>query len=72
MIDKIMLEQQRDVEWPTGIFTNMWNAILEDELLDDAIAEMEVEDDLTKLKLPMDMDLKELLDKMAAIEVQYT
>ena len=55
------------MKWPTGIFTNMWNAILADELTDDAIAEIKMGDDLRKLKLPRDMDPKELLDKMAAI-----
>ena len=49
MMNKIMLEQRRDVEWPTGIFTNMWNAILKDELPDNATTEMEMEDDLRKL-----------------------
>ena len=67
-----MLEQQTDVEWPTGIFTNMWNAILADELTDDAIAEIKMGDDLRKLKLPRDMDPKELVEEMASIEVKYT
>ena len=36
----------------------MWTAIRADELLDDAVAEMEMEDDLRMLKLSKDEDLK--------------
>ena len=52
MMNKIMLEQTRDMERPNGIFMNMWNANLEDEKPDDAIAEMKMENDLRKIKLP--------------------
>jgi len=72
MMNKIMLEQTRDVEWPNGISTNMWNAILDDEKPEDAIAEMKMEDDLRKIDLPRDNDPKKLLAKMAAIQVQYS
>ena len=56
---------------PGVILTNKWESILVDELPDDAVAEMEMEDDLRKLKLPKGKDPKELLADMAAIEVQY-
>ena len=61
IMNKVMLEQQYDVKWPSGIFMNMWESVLADELPDDAVAEMEVEDDLRKLKLPNNKDPKELL-----------
>ena len=54
MVNKIMLEQQSVMKWQNIIFSNMWAAILADELLEDAVTEMEVEDDLRKLKLPND------------------
>ena len=42
--------------------------ILAVELPDNAVAEIEMEDDLRNLKLPKDKDPKELLADMAAIE----
>ena len=56
MMNKVMLEQQLDVEWPSGIFTNMRELVLADELPDDAATETEMEDDLRKCKLPKDKD----------------
>ena len=72
MMNKIMLEQRRNMDWPTGIFSDMWDGILADEQPDDAVTEMAMEDDLRKLKLPKDKDPKELQENMAAIEVQYS
>ena len=49
----------------------MWESILAGKLPDDAVAEMEIEeDDLRKLKLSKDKDTKELLVDMGEIEVQ--
>ena len=31
MMNKIMLEQRRSADWPTGIFLDMWDGILTDE-----------------------------------------
>ena len=50
LMNKIMLEQIRDVKWPGGKFSNMWDAIVEDEQPDDVVAEMSMEDDLRKLR----------------------
>ena len=71
MMNKIMLEQQSDTKWPNWKFSKMMAAILADELPDNAVAEMKMEDDLRKLKLPKDKDPKELHTDMAAVEVQY-
>ena len=49
----------------------MWGSILADELPDDAVAEMEMKDDLRQLKLPKSKDPNELPADMAAIEAQY-
>ena len=46
-------------------------SILADELPDDAVAGMEIEDDLRELKLPNDKDPNELLADMAVIKVHY-
>ena len=72
MMNKIMLGQGRNVDCPTGTFSDMWEGILADEQPDDAVTEMAIEDDLRKLKLPKDKDPKELQEHMAAIEVQYS
>ena len=50
----------------------MWAGILADEQPDDAVAEMAMEDDLRKLKLPNDKDPKDLEEHIAAIGVQYS
>ena len=60
------------MEWPNGIFTNMWNATLDDEKPDNVITEMKMEDDLRKIKLSRDKDPKKLPAKMAAIQIQYS
>ena len=71
MMNRIMLEQQHDVKWTSGISTNMWESVLADDLPDDAVAEMEMEeDDLRNFKIPKDKDPKELLVDMGEIEVQ--
>ena len=49
----------------------MWNAINEDEQPHDVVAEMSMEDDLRKLRLPRTKDPKTLRDTIAAIKVQY-
>ena len=54
-----------------GIFTNMWEEVLADELPDDNFAEMEMNDDLRKLKISKNKDPKELPLEMAAIEAEY-
>ena len=71
MMNKILLEQQSGAKWMDGKFSRMWAAILSDELPDDDVAEMEMEDDLRKLKLPKVKDSKDFLADMAAIEVWY-
>ena len=52
MMNKNMLEQQRDSDWPNEIFTDMWEQVLADELPDNDIREMEMEmdDDLESSK----------------------
>ena len=50
MMNKVMLEQQRSSDWPNWIFTNMWEEVLMDELPDNDIAEIEIDDELRKLK----------------------
>ena len=70
MMDKVMLEQQRDSDWPNGIFTNMWEQVPVDEFPDNDVAETEMDDGLRKLKPPRNKDPKYLLVDMAAIEVQ--
>ena len=71
IMDKIMLEQQSDTKWPNEKFSKMWGAILADELLDNDVAEIEMEDNLRKLKFPKDKDPKELHADMVSTEVQY-
>ena len=60
LMNKIMLEQIRDTKWPGGKFSDMWNAINEDEQPDDVVAEMSMEEDLKKLRLPKTKDPKTL------------
>ena len=50
LMNKIMLEQIRDTKWPGGKFSDMWNAIIEDEQHDEIVAEMSMEDRLPKTK----------------------
>ena len=69
-MNKIMLEQITDLKWPGGKFSNMWEAILEDEQPDDVTSAMTMEDDLRKLRLLKTKDPKSLRDTIAAIEVQ--
>jgi hypothetical protein len=69
-MNKIMLEQISDTKWPGGKFSNMWDAILEDEQPDDVTSAMTMEEYLRKLRLPKTKDPKSLRDAIAAIEVQ--
>ena len=71
MMNKVMSEQQHDSAWPNEFSTNIWEQVLADGFPDNDVAEMEMDDDLGKLKLPRDNDPKELLADMVAIEVQY-
>ena len=59
-MNKIMLEQIRDTKWHGGKFSDMWNAINEDEQPNDVVAEMSMEDDLIKLRLHRTKDPKTL------------
>ena len=59
-MNKIMLEQIRDLNWSGGKFSNMWAAILEDEQPDDVTYAMTIEDDLRKLRLLKTKDPKPL------------
>ena len=49
MMNKLMLEQKCDSDWPNGILTNIWEQILADELPNDGVVEMEMDDDLRNL-----------------------
>ena len=71
LMNKIILEHMRDVKWPGGKFSDMWDDINEDEQPNDVVAEMSMVDDLRKLRLPRTKDPKTLRDAIAAIEVQY-
>ena len=72
MMNKIMLEQRKSSNWPTGIFSDMWAGILADEQPDNVVTEMAMEDNLRKFKLPKDKDPNELQENMAAVEIQYS
>ncbi len=71
MLIMIMLEKKRDPDWPTGKHSEVYKKIKKRFVPDDEMAEMDMEDNLRKIKLQKTRDPKKLLDDIAAVEVQY-
>ena len=67
----VFLEKKRDAAWPSGKFSLLYREINELFAPEDDVAEMEMEDEMSKLKLDKKKDPKTLLEDMAAIEVRY-
>ena len=71
MLNMISLEKHQDTDWPSGKFTNIYKLTKERFAPDDDVAEMDMEDDLRKIKCARTCDPKKILDNSVAIKVQY-
>ena len=71
MLNMISLEKHQDTDWPSGKFTNIYKLTKERFAPDDDVAEMDMEDDLRKIKCARTRDPKKILDNIVAIKVQY-
>ncbi len=71
MINMIILEKKQDPNWSTGKHQVICEKIKACFALDDEVADMNVEEDLRKIKLSKIRNPKKLLDNIAAIKIQY-
>ena len=72
MLNMISLEKKRDVDWPAGKFPVIYNKIKTRFAPDDDVAEMDMEDDLRRIKCAKQRDPKKILTDIAAVAVQYS
>ena len=70
MLNMIMLEKKRDANWPTGKHSVVYEKIKARFAPNDEVAEMDMEDNLRKIKLPKTWDPKKLQDNIVEVEVQ--
>ena len=71
MLNTISLEKKRDVDRPNEKFPVVYNKIKTRFAPDDDVAEMDMEDDIRKIKCAKQRDPKKILNGIAAVEVQY-
>lgn len=71
LMNMVMLEKKRDSDWPSGKFPPVYKEIKDLFAPDDDIAEMERDEELSKIGLEKKKDPKKLLEEIAAIEVRY-
>ncbi len=69
MLNMIMLEKKQDTDWSTGKYSEVYKKIKKQFAPDDKVAEMDMEDDLQKIKPQKTSVPKKLLDDIAAVEV---
>ncbi len=70
MINVIALKHLCDTDWPSGKFPTVWAQIKKQFGPDDDMTVVDMDDDLCKIKFHKQKDPKNLLDDIAAAEVQ--
>ncbi len=71
MLNMMLLGKKRDLEWPSGKFPTICNKIKKEFAPDNDVAEMDMEDNLWKIKCTKTGGPKKILNDIATIEDQY-
>ena len=66
-----MIELAKTVEYPSGVACLIWAEMENRFAPDDEIAEMDMEDELAKLKIKKNENPKDIADAIAAIQIKY-
>ena len=66
-----MIKLAKTVEYPSGVACLIWAEMETRFTPDNEIAEMDMEDELAKLKIKKNENPKDIVDEIAAIQIKY-
>ena len=67
-----MIETTKNADWPSGLACDIWEEFRGRFAPDDDIAEMDMEDELAKVRISAKEDPWKVIDKIAAIQTKYS